>query len=159
MEVEVVGTPEQNKETVRRFIEGFNDRDRASQTECCTETCVEHTSRGADRTLDPEIHWQDCLAFYQRFPDVRATIHNMIAEGDRVFLRQTLTGTHEGKTEGSSFEPTGKKATWAMWCEYRLEGGRIAEVWCLSDSLHLYEQLGVVESPARKPAGESATGS
>lgn len=149
---------EDNKDTVRRFIEGFNDRDRASQTELCAEHCVEHTSRGKERMLDPETHWRDCLAAYQQFPDIRSTIHDLVAEGDRVFMRHTLTGTHTGKFEGSSLEPTGKKATWSVWCEYRLEDGKFVEVWCLSDSLHKYEQLGIVDSPVRRASGESQSG-
>ena len=149
-------TPEQNKKTTRRFVEAFNEHDREAFLTCCAEHSVLHASRGTQRTLDLDTHWQDCLNFYQLFPDIYATIENMVAEGDRVFLRQTLSGTHEGKTEGGRFEPTGKKATWAYWCEYRFENGLIVEMWCLIDALYQLEQFGLVELPTRRQDEEPA---
>ncbi len=55
------------------------------------------------------------------FPDFQITIEDSIAEGDRVVLREILSGTHQGELIG--IPATGKHAVWSAVWIYRLAGG------------------------------------
>jgi hypothetical protein len=59
------------------------------------------------------------------FPDLQITIEDLIAEGDRVVLRDTLSGKHQGELIG--IPAAGKHVVWSGVWIYRLAGGRIAE--------------------------------
>jgi steroid delta-isomerase-like uncharacterized protein len=78
---------------------------------------------------------------HSAFPDVHFTVEDIFAEGDKVAVRWTMTGTHKGELRG--IPPTGKKVTmWAISL-YRIVEGKIAEVWERYDTLGLMQQLGV----------------
>ena len=66
----------------------------------------------------------------------------MIAEGDRVMVRWTFFGTQQG--EYSGLPPTHKHAAYSGINIFRIENGKIAEVWDISDRLWLWQQLGVL---------------
>ena len=74
------------------------------------------------------------------FPDLTITIEDMIAEGDRVSVRMTVTGTHQGTFAGIA--PTGKKFTISAFEVVRIENGKIAEHWGGPDTFDLLQQLG-----------------
>jgi len=63
-------------------------------------------------------------AFSAAFPDIHLAVEDTIAEGDKVVLRFTLTGTHLGVWAG--IPATGKKVTWAVTDIYTLRGGKLA---------------------------------
>lgn len=93
---------------------------------------------------------QFVLALRQAFPDLRATVEDEIAEGDRVAQRLTLSGAQWG--EYSGLPPTGRRATWQLVAIQRLgRDGKFAEHWFIWDQLGLLQQLGAL--PATK-AGE-----
>ena len=83
------------------------------------------------------------------FPDIRYTVEDMIAEGDRVALRWSMHGTHGGEILG--IPATGKQVTLTGLDIYRLNDGRLAEHWDQVDVMGLLQQLGVIPAPA--PAG------
>lgn len=60
-------------------------------------------------------------------PDLRMTIEDMIAEGDRVAVRWVATGTMTGEMMG--IPPSGQKVTFRAISWFRLTNGRIAEEW------------------------------
>jgi predicted ester cyclase len=71
----------------------------------------------------------------------------LVAEGDRVFQYWTYSGTHLGSTEGGR-KPTGKRAEWRAFSDYRFEDGVIVEATQLHDTYEQYLQLGLIEAPA-----------
>jgi steroid delta-isomerase-like uncharacterized protein len=86
------------------------------------------------------------------FPDIHFTIHDQIAEGDKVVTRYTGTGTHKGALMGIA--PTGKHATVTGINFDRYQNGKVVESWANYDTLGMLQQLGVV--PVLAPAGPSA---
>ncbi|MCY4087960.1 MAG: ester cyclase [Actinomycetia bacterium] len=125
---------EANKAIVARHAAALNDHDLSA----------------LDEIWDPDLVWHGKLRglglmkeliaeSFRAFPDFRATIDDEIAEGDRVVLRFTAHGTHEGEFRG--IPPTGKRVTWTGINIYRLEGGKIVERWVCEDGLSLMEQL------------------
>jgi steroid delta-isomerase-like uncharacterized protein len=79
------------------------------------------------------------------FPDRQVTIDDVIAEGDRVVVRTTLNGTHQGKMQG--IPATGNLVTQPSITIFRLANGKIAEGWYSTDNLGMMQQLGVIPSP------------
>ncbi|WP_264159428.1 ester cyclase [Actinomadura rudentiformis] len=70
----------------------------------------------------------------------------MIAEGDKLVFRNTVTGTHQGDYMG--VPPTGRSITYREIMIVRFTDGRIAETWGIVDVLAQMKQLGLI--PAQK---------
>ena len=79
------------------------------------------------------------------FPDVRMTIEDMTAEGDRVVLRWTARGTNTGEMMG--MPATGKPATVTGIIVNRIAAGKMVEGWGNVDALGMLQQLGVIPTP------------
>ena len=82
---------------------------------------------------------RDCIGF----PDFRFTIEEMIAEGDKVVVRWTTRGTHQGIFRG--IPPTGKQVTITGVEIHRVVGGKIVEGWRKWDRIDVMQQLGVTD--------------
>lgn len=83
------------------------------------------------------------------FPDFRATVEDLVAEGDRVAYRWTFRGTHLGDFGG--IPPTGRVAVWSVIGIARFAEGKMVERWQRIDTAGLLGQLGdssVVPQPA-----------
>jgi steroid delta-isomerase-like uncharacterized protein len=80
------------------------------------------------------------------FPDVEAEIDDILVEGDRVAVRSTVRGTHEGDFMGIA--ATGKKVEFANYDFVRIENDQAVEHWGTIDSAALMEQLGAVPAGA-----------
>jgi len=78
------------------------------------------------------------------FPDLRVEIEDVIAEGDKVVYRNTVTGTHLGEYRGLA--PTGRSVRYGEIFVFRLAGGRIAEIWGVVDVLSQLRQLSAVDA-------------
>jgi predicted ester cyclase len=72
------------------------------------------------------------------FPDLRLTVEEMVAEGERVPVRFTARGTHQGEFWGAP--PTGIRVAWEAISIVRVAGGKIAERWSQSDVSGLRQQ-------------------
>jgi predicted ester cyclase len=84
--------------------------------------------------------------FRSAFPDVRATIDDLIAEGDKVVVRSTWHGSHKGDFFG--IPPTGKDFTLTAIDIVRVVDGKVVEHWGNEDDLGMLAQLGIVTPPA-----------
>jgi steroid delta-isomerase-like uncharacterized protein len=82
------------------------------------------------------------------FPDLQATIDDIIAEGDKVVIRQTWTGTHQGEFMG--VPPTGKSVSIGVIDIIRVDGGKFVEHWGQMDSMGLMQQLGAIPMPGQR---------
>ena len=84
------------------------------------------------------------------FPDVRITVDDVIAAGDKVVLRWHSEGTHRGKLEGLA--PTGARASVTGISIDRWQDGKVVEAWTQWDNLGLARQLGA--APPEGSVGE-----
>ena len=73
------------------------------------------------------------------FPDWHERVDDIVAEGDRVVIRFTSTGTHQGEFAGIA--PTGRKVSIQEVAIFRVVGGKIVEQWGMPDIHGLMEQL------------------
>ena len=84
------------------------------------------------------------IIFRTTFPDLRSTVEDLIAEGDKVVGRRTTTGTHQGEFMGIA--PTNKRVTISEIHIVRIANSKAVEHWGLSDDLGMMQQLGVIPS-------------
>jgi steroid delta-isomerase-like uncharacterized protein len=135
---------EQNKALVRRYLEQtVNEGDATAFDELTSADYVGHMS--GVPTFDRATHKQLLAAFRGAFPDLRITIEDLIAEGDKVANRATYSGTHRGAFQGLA--PTGKRFTIAGINVSRIADGKVVEDWTVLDMLGMLQQLGAVPAP------------
>lgn len=135
---------ERNKALVRRWIEeGFNGRDLKVIDVVFKEDFTVNRSRIGRAGLK-----QNMTGRFRAFPDLRVTIVEIVAEGDKVGIWYTVQGTQKGEFEG--VRPTGKQVNWFGADFLRVQGSQIVEGWFVDDSLGLLRQLGVTFSPTQK---------
>ena len=135
----------ENKVVVRRFVQEFkNNANHDIVDELFTEAFVHHFT---DPRLPPGREAMKLLgqSIVAGFPDVKATVEDLLAEDDKVIERTSVRATHSGEFNG--IPPSGKQVVWTEIHIYRLEDGKIAELWSEIDLLGLLVQLGAVPGP------------
>ena len=80
-----------------------------------------------------------CFRYFEAFPDLHVALDELIAEGDRVFVRSTMTGTHDGEYKG--LPPTGRHVAAETAEVFRIADGRFVGYWCLANVAGLMRQL------------------
>ena len=86
---------------------------------------------------------QGLTGFKAAFPDVAATVQQIIGEGDKVMSHIQLTGTHEAEWMGVS--ATHKELIWTATQIVRFnDEGKAVERWVIDDQLAMLQQLGRV---------------
>jgi len=78
----------------------------------------------------------------QAFPDLHVEIEDLVAEGDRVVARNTVTGTHRGAYLG--LPAAQRRITWSEIFIGRLRDGRVVETWGVVDVAAQMRQLGLL---------------
>jgi steroid delta-isomerase-like uncharacterized protein len=130
---------EENKAIIRRYLEeAWNRGNLTILDELMTPDYARYMS--GQPPLDREAQKRRIASFRQAMPDVRLTLEDLVAEGDRVVFRITLHGTQEGAFMG--VPPTGKAVSIAAIDIARLDGGKIVEHWGQMDTYGLLRQLG-----------------
>jgi predicted SnoaL-like aldol condensation-catalyzing enzyme len=136
---------DQNKAVVRKFVEEFKNRGNHDIVdEVYTADFAHHFK---DPRLPPGRAAMKLLgkSVVAAFPDVHATIEDLLVDGDRVIERTVAGGTSKGPFNG--VPPTGKPVQWTEIHIYRLKDGKIAELWSEIDFLAILAQLGALPPP------------
>jgi steroid delta-isomerase-like uncharacterized protein len=134
---------EENKAIVRRFIEAYNKRSLDLFDDLVAPDYHDHTHQLQSREEFKQLF---TLAF-DAFPDWHEAIEDIIAEGDKVWVRVKATGTHTGEWNhfGAQFPPTGKKLTMMMVFIWRIVNGKLVEGSEVDDQTDFLKQLGAIE--------------
>ncbi len=146
---------QENKDLNRRFFqEVFNDHNVDAMDELLADDFVEHQIFPGF-TQDREGAKQFFSYMFQAFPDLRAEIEDMVASGDRVGIRSTFYGTHQGEFLG--VPATGKQVAIGAMDIVRVADGRATDRWGIFDAMSMMMQLGVIPAPeqAQAPAAEA----
>lgn len=130
----------QNKATFQKFVDQvLNQGDMAAFDQMTTPGFVEHEQMPPDM---PEGR-EGCKAFFTMirtaFPDLKVTVDEMMAQGDKVMAFETWTGTNQGEFMG--MPATGKSVTFQCVDMVRMENGKAAEHWGVTDRLGMMQQL------------------
>jgi predicted ester cyclase len=140
-------TIEENKALIRRLFKGWETpQDLSFVDELFAADYVAHVD-DPHRTPDRAGLKDTTVRELPVFPDLRHTIEDLIADGDKVVVRLTFRGTHQGEWLTPSMgriAPTGKHVTWGATIIYRIADGQIVEAWGQEDRLGQLQQLGVI---------------
>ena len=130
---------EENKAIILSLYEADNKKDLSILDEVISPDFFDPTFnlRGAKGYKQFET------SFFKGFPDWIETIEDIIAEGNKVGVRFTGTGTHKGEWQG--LVPTGKKVTFRGVQIWRLVNGKVVSKDSILDLLDAFKQLGVIE--------------
>jgi len=130
---------ELNKALLHRYIEEVWEKENpAAVDNFLAPTYARHRSPTTP-PLTREDQKQLLAAFRTAFPDVKITIEDVIAEGDKVAFRSTMRGTHQGEFLGIA--PTGQEVTFGLLDVIRIEDGKFVEQWGGPDIYDLMQQL------------------
>jgi steroid delta-isomerase-like uncharacterized protein len=127
----------------RWVVDALNDRNFDRFAELHTEDVVLHDHGEEFHGVDAAVEHEQAL--YEAFPDMEYTIEDILTENDRIAGRWRVTGTHEREFEG--IPPTDEAIDIPASGIFRVEDGKIAEVWLTYDRLGMLQQLGVVNPP------------
>jgi predicted ester cyclase len=83
--------------------------------------------------------------FYAAFPDIHFRVDDLLAEGDLVAARVTVTGTHQGEFMG--IPATGRSVEVDVMDFVSYRDGKGTAHWGVSDMVSLLQQLGVMPPP------------
>lgn len=130
---------EENKRTVRRYLDEVWNQGRIEASAAhLAPGYLRHGGPGTD-PLDAEGQRVRLQGFRTAFPDVGLVVEDMVAEGDLVAFRFTMTGTHRGPFQGIA--PTGRRITVPGLDLVRLKDGLLTEHWGGADLNILKGQL------------------
>jgi steroid delta-isomerase-like uncharacterized protein len=134
---------EQNKTLARRWFEDLFSRGNLdAANEILSAEFVDHLTHEDERGLEELKHY---VSIYRSaFPDIQDTVEDIVAEGDKVVVRWTSSGTHQGEFMGVA--PTGRHLTFTGMRLFRIADSKIVESWVNIDERGLQEQLGAVSS-------------
>jgi len=136
---------EENKAQVQRLIdEAWNKGNLAVVDEILSPNYVLHINAPGAR-MDLDGYKQALSMYHNALSGFGFTVEDMIAEGDKVVIRWTIRGTHNGEYMGVA--ATGKDVSVTGIAIRRLENGKIVEEWVEMDRLGLMQQMGAVPSP------------
>ena len=142
----------QNKELIRQYCIDYNQlgadvaKIRPLHERYFPAGFVVHSLERGDRNREQSIEFQ--VSRVSAFPDMKVTIDDMVAEGDKVAVKYTSLGTHKATFVG--IPATGKQIVGKGVEIYRISAGKIAEIWVFPDSLGMMTQLGAIPSAAKK---------
>ncbi len=129
---------EANKRIIQSLYENaLNKRDFKSFDMLISEN---YTGPGGEKGV--EGFKKGVVDFIQAFPDAKWTLTDIIAEGNKVFVKQKVAGRHKGMFQ--NIPPTGQFISSEGMGLYELKDGKIISHQVLTDQLGFLQQLGVI---------------
>ena len=138
-----------NEAQVRAFMErAFNQGDLSAVDEFNAPDGIDHQEPPGTNFI-PHVK-QVVTGLRTAFPDLHFEIHELLAEGDTVALRSTMTGTHTGPLSlmpGQNLPPTGRSVSVPHMHFVRIVDGKTADLWHLWNVPMMMQQLGAAAAP------------
>ena len=137
---------EENKAIIRRWLEeGWTNGNLSVADELIDPDFIAHVAGGQAVPSGPDGVRQIVTAWRTGFPDGRMVIDDLIGVADKVVIRMTWRGTHQGDFYGIA--PTNRQVSVTSIGIDRVVNSKIVEGWGEVDMLGMYQQLGVIASP------------
>jgi serine phosphatase RsbU (regulator of sigma subunit) len=127
---------EENRAIFRRYIEEVWNQTNLEVVDEIFDRYISHQPDGSVLERGPEDVKRFVGEFRSAFPDLRLSIDDQIAEGDKVMIRETARGTHQGELRGMA--PTGEEMEIKGIAIFRFSSqGKVVESWDSYDQLSL----------------------
>jgi steroid delta-isomerase-like uncharacterized protein len=131
---------------VRRFYEPFRTGDTSIYDEILAQDWID-LPLAPGQQQGPAGMAGQIAAFRHAMPDYDVTHEDLIVQGDKVAVRNTVSGTHQGAFMG--IQPTGKHIEMRTMDVHQVRDGKIIATWHLEDFAGLMAQL---NAPADAPS-------
>ena len=141
---------EENKAIMRRMYDAWNAGDMEALQDFIAPDYVHHRSgTTVQPESGPEFYRQWLTEHSTAFPDHHSKVDDLLADGDKVVSRWTVTGTQRcvESTPLGAIPPSGKKVAVTGTTIARLAGSKIAKEWFEIDILGLLMQIGAIAAP------------
>lgn len=125
----------------RKWVDGLNRGDVSLADEAFAADCVIHINGNPDPNLTRDGFKQMVTGLLAAFPDLRFTLEDEIVAGDKVAIRWSAVGTHNGPL--GDVPATGRQIKISGLILDRVVGGKVAERWELWDQMAMLQQLGL----------------
>jgi predicted ester cyclase len=149
-------TADENKALVSQLYEALGANDEAALAALMAADLEYYTPSKGERTGSPEGFFQGQRA---NFPEATVTVDQLMAEGDMVAAYTSWTGTFQGDKAvffGEELDiPAGLTSDWVSAVFFRIECGKVSEVWPVSDRLGQLQDLEVIREEELRSAGEA----
>ncbi|KPK62692.1 MAG: hypothetical protein AMS21_07265 [Gemmatimonas sp. SG8_38_2] len=132
-------TLEENKALVRQYVDAYNSHDLGRLDDLMSPNFARR-SQAAPELNSLEEFKADVGNGWEAFPDGHMEAHMMVAEGNLVAAYLTFAGTQEGAW--GELPATGQRADLKFFYLFRVEGGKLAEMWAEWDNVSFLQQLG-----------------
>jgi steroid delta-isomerase-like uncharacterized protein len=119
-----------------KYAAAVNAHDTSGFPEIHTESYIQHSGRSPSGLAAQIENFQRILSVMS---DIRMKVEDRIIAGDRVVARNTFSATHDHTVRG--IPPTGKAFTFHTIDIWRIEDGKLAEHWDLTDTAEVLRQL------------------
>ena len=134
---------EQNKQVILQVFESYNQQDMEKAEKLYSPKQHIFHFPGAP-PMDWNSHKQFIIGLSKAFPDLHFKVEDILAEGDRVAYRLTVSGTHKGEFQG--IPPTNKKVSFSSTGISNIVDGKVGEDRVDADTMGLMQQLGVIST-------------
>ena len=140
---------EENKAIAQRFIQVWGQGDLGIIDELASPTFSVYYPSFPQVIKGSETFKALLGVLRSGFPDINIYIEDEIAEGDKVVISWSISGTHQGTLQGGNLKgipPTGKNVKWTGITIYKITDGKVIEEKGEEDTYGLMQQLGAIPS-------------
>ncbi len=130
---------EENKAVVHQIIDNYNKGNPDAAHDLISEDCEILDWTG--KLYKKQEFISTMKEFIAAVPDSNLIIEDVIAEGDKVVIRLTESGTMKGNFMG--VEATGKTYTQPAIEIHQIENGKVIRLWTVRDILTAGTQMGM----------------
>jgi steroid delta-isomerase-like uncharacterized protein len=130
-----------NIEIITRFEHAVHAGDQATIDELCDPGLVDHNP-APDQQPTLAGFKQKVAGFATIFPDLEQDLQDIVASGDTVATRWVVTGSQQQEFMG--IPATGQTISVEGMRFYRLEHGRLTDIWTQFDGVGMMQQLGAI---------------
>jgi predicted ester cyclase len=152
-------TVDENKALISQLYEALGANDEAAMAALMAADLEYYTPSKGEREGSPEGFFHGQRA---NFPEATVTVDQLMAEGDMVAAYTSWTGTFQGDKavflgEELDILEAGLTSDWVSAVFFRIECGKVSELWPVSDRLGHLRDLGVITEDELRSADGVAT--
>jgi steroid delta-isomerase-like uncharacterized protein len=131
-----------HRDFFKQFVQFINTADENLAQQLISPLAKFHVPAQPEPLQGPKGYLMTIAMMRSGFPDIQWTLEEMIAEDDKVAVRYTMQGTHQGEFMG--FPATGKSILVQAINFYRLVDNQIVEEYGQPDMFALLRQIGAI---------------
>ncbi|MEM9509004.1 MAG: ester cyclase [Cyanobacteria bacterium P01_E01_bin.35] len=141
---------EQNKQIALRFAQdGWGTMTNWERVwdELVSQDVIYYFNSSPEPIIGLEANKEFNSSLFQGFPNIKQTIEDVVAEGDKVMYRSTIKGTHTGYF--LDIPPTGKSTQLNDFTLLQITNAQISQWWYECNLLELMQQLGLMPNAVK----------